>query len=74
MGGRALDDGRDTVVSALRRAVAGVRWYLREFSGESRWHAYVAGCAADGTAPMSRREFERHRDHLREHSAQGRCC
>ncbi|HEY1135636.1 MAG TPA: CstA-like transporter-associated (seleno)protein [Nocardioides sp.] len=61
-------------VARLHRAAAGVRWYLRAFSGESRWDAYVAACAADGTSPISRREFERHRDHLREHTAQGRCC
>ncbi|WP_301799535.1 YbdD/YjiX family protein [Nocardioides sp. ChNu-153] len=57
-----------------RRAWAGVRWYLREVSGEGRWDAYVARCAADGVEPVSRREFERHRDHLREHAAAGRCC
>lgn len=60
--------------SAFGRAWRGVRWYLKEFSGESRWDDYLQQCSADGTEPMSRREFERRRDHLREHSAQGRCC
>lgn len=52
----------------------GVRWYLREFTGETRWDAYVARCAQEGTEPMSRRAFERHRDDHRERSTQGRCC
>ncbi|MQW77690.1 putative selenoprotein [Nocardioides sp. dk4132] len=58
----------------LRRAAAGLRWYLREVSGESRWDDYLARCAADGRTPMSRREFERHRADLREHQQTGRCC
>ncbi len=58
----------------LRRVVAGVRWYLREISGEARWEDYLARCAADGRPPMSRRAYERHRADLREHQQSGRCC
>lgn len=58
----------------MRRALAGIRWYLREWSGEGRWDAYLADCERVGMVPMSRREYERHRDHLREHSTQSRCC
>lgn len=59
---------------AVRKALAGVRWYARELSGESKWDDYLARCARDGTPTMTRREFERHRDHQREGSTQGRCC
>ena len=64
----------DGVVGLVARSYAGVRWYLRELSGEARWDAYLEGCARDGVTPVSRREFERHRDHHRERSTQGRCC
>lgn len=59
---------------AVRRALAGVWWYLRELSGEARWDDYLERCEREGVAPMSRREFERHRDEHRERSTQGRCC
>ncbi len=59
---------------ATRRLVSGVRWYLKEVTGESRWEAYLARCAAEGTTPMTRREYERHRADLREHNPQSRCC
>ena len=58
----------------VRRALAGLRWYARQLSGESRWDEYLTDCARVGIEPMSRREFERHRDHHREHSVRGRCC
>ncbi|ROR91296.1 YbdD/YjiX family protein [Nocardioides aurantiacus] len=58
----------------LRRALAGVRWYARELSGEAKWDQYVARCAREGTEPMSRRAFERHRDDHRENGTQQRCC
>ncbi len=58
----------------VRRALAGVRWYAKELSGESKWDEHLARCARDGTEPMTRRAFERHRDHLREGATQGRCC
>lgn len=58
----------------LRRAWTGLRWYLREVSGEGRWDAYVARCRDDGVVPMSRRDFERQRDHERECAARGKCC
>jgi uncharacterized short protein YbdD (DUF466 family) len=61
-------------VNQVRRALAGVRWYARELSGEARWDDHLARCARDGVEPMSRRDFERHRDAHRESSTQGRCC
>lgn len=62
------------MTSRLREAARGVRWYVRQVTGEAKWDEYVAACADAGTEPMSRREFERHRDHEREASARGRCC
>ena len=61
---------RDSVIAAGR----GVRWYLRQVTGESKWDEYVDRCARDGTVPMSRRDFERHRAQHREENPQSRCC
>jgi uncharacterized short protein YbdD (DUF466 family) len=61
-------------MSALARAWRGVRWYLRTFSGESRWDDYLAACERDGVTPATRREFERHRADQVEHAPMARCC
>ena len=61
-------------MSAVRDAARALRWYVRQLTGEAKWDEYVAECAAFGDPPMSRREFERLRDHEREHAAGGRCC
>ena len=61
---------RERVVSAGR----GLRWYLRQVTGEAKWDEYVDRCACAGTTPMSRREFERHRSQHREDHPQSRCC
>lgn len=58
------------VVDALR----GVRWYLKEATGESRWDDYLAHCRAHGTEPMPRKAFERQRAEHRERCPQSRCC
>ena len=63
-----------SALPAPRKVVDGLRWYLKEVTGESRWEAYLARCAAEGTTPMTRREYERHRTDLREHNPQSRCC
>ena len=60
--------------AAVLRAGRGLRWFDRQSSGEAKWDEYVASCGARGTAPMSRREFERHRDDHRESNPQSRCC
>ena len=52
----------------------GVRWYLREFTGEARWDDYLRRCAEHGHQPMSRREFERRRADERERHPVSRCC
>jgi hypothetical protein len=60
--------------SAVIRAGRGVRWYLREWSGEARWDDYLRECAEHGHAPVSRREFERRRAALLESTPISRCC
>lgn len=62
------------VVERLRTTARGFRRYLRQVTGEAKWDEYVARCAADGTEPMTRREFERHRDRHREAAARASCC
>ncbi|GAB3251037.1 YbdD/YjiX family protein [Nocardioides dilutus] len=59
---------------AVLRAGRGLRWYVRQATGEAKWDEYVAACRADGTEPVSRREFERHRAEHREANPQARCC
>jgi uncharacterized short protein YbdD (DUF466 family) len=59
-----------------RRLLGGVRWYLREVSGESAYDRYVAHMRADHPAQpvMTRREFERRRQDDRDSRPQARCC
>lgn len=61
-------------MSVVVRAWRGLRWYVREATGEARWDEYVARCAASGSPPMTRRAWERHRADHRERNPQSRCC
>jgi uncharacterized short protein YbdD (DUF466 family) len=61
-------------VSAVVRALRGVRWYLRELTGEAGWDRYLEHCAEHGHEPMSRREFEKRRSDAREANPVTRCC
>lgn len=61
-------------MSVLVRAWRGLRWYVRESTGEARWDAYVDRCAASGEEPMTRRAWERHRAEHDERHAPTRCC
>lgn len=61
-------------MSVLVRAWRGLRWYVREATGEARWDEYVERCSRDGTEPVSRRAWERHRADVREHDPRSRCC
>ena len=63
-----------TAVAFARRAWQGVRWYLREFSGEARWDDSLRSCTQHGHRPMSRREFERRRADEAERNPVSRCC
>jgi uncharacterized short protein YbdD (DUF466 family) len=56
-----------TWLSRLRR-------YVRQCTGEAKWDEYVDRCGRADVVPMSRREFERARDHEREHAPGARCC
>ena len=62
------------VRTAAVRAWRGVRWYLREWSGEARWDDYLRHCREQGHEPMSRRAFERQRAEAAERNVAGRCC
>jgi uncharacterized short protein YbdD (DUF466 family) len=59
-----------------REVLSGVRWYLREVSGESGYDRYVAHARRDhpGQPVMTRREFERRRQDDRDARPQARCC
>ena len=80
LGGRAARAVRSGRVSApapegaLARVARGVRWYLRELTGEARYDQHVERCHAQGREPMSRRAFERHRADARERTTHQRCC
>ncbi|MHA5050947.1 YbdD/YjiX family protein [Streptomyces sp. SD15] len=64
--------------SVLRRAVSGVRWYVRELTDESAYDRYVAHLRRGhpGACVPSRREFERMRtDRQEKDPREGfRCC
>jgi hypothetical protein len=60
--------------AAVVEAARGIRWYLRQVTGESKWDDYLARCHAEGVTPVSRRTFERHRADHRERNPQSRCC
>jgi uncharacterized short protein YbdD (DUF466 family) len=62
------------VTAAAVRAWRGVRWYLREFTGEANWDRYLERCAVHGHTPMTRREFERQRADALEKNPISRCC
>lgn len=56
------------------RAHEGLVWYLKEATGEAKWDEYLEACRSEGSKPMSRREFERHRAEHKERNPQSRCC
>ena len=67
------------MTAAVKRARdlgRGLRWYLREVSGESAYDRYVAHMRAEhpDALVMSRRDFERARQDHREANPRARCC
>jgi uncharacterized short protein YbdD (DUF466 family) len=60
----------------VKGMLAGVRWYLREVSGESAYDRYVEHVRRDhpDQPVMSRRDFERRRQDEREENPRARCC
>jgi uncharacterized short protein YbdD (DUF466 family) len=59
-----------------KQVFSGVRWYLREVSGESAYDRYVEHMRRDhaGQPVMSRRDYERRRQDHREENPRARCC
>jgi uncharacterized short protein YbdD (DUF466 family) len=67
------------MTAAAKRALElgrGLKWYLREVSGESAYDRYVAHMRAEhpDALVMSRRDFERARQDHREANPRARCC
>lgn len=62
--------------TAVVRACRGVRWYVREVTGESAYDRYVEHetRAHPGAAVLDRRDFERRRQDLEDARPQQRCC
>ncbi len=60
----------------VKEAFAGVRWYLREVSGETAYDRYVEHLRRDhpDAIVMSRRDFERMRMDDRDANPRARCC
>ena len=60
----------------LRHACSGIRWYLREVTGESAYDRYVEHMRRDHPEQpvMSRREYERRRMRMRDENPRARCC
>ena len=54
----------------------GLRWYLRELTGESQYDHYLERHAREhaGAPPLSRREFERRRIAAADPKPGSRCC
>jgi uncharacterized short protein YbdD (DUF466 family) len=59
---------------ALFKVGRGIRWYLRQSTGEAKWDDYVDRCRIEDLEAMSRRDFERHRAEHKENARQSRCC
>jgi uncharacterized short protein YbdD (DUF466 family) len=60
----------------VKEVVAGVRWYLREVTGESGYDRYVEHMRSEHSEQpvMSRRDYERRRQDERNENPRARCC
>jgi uncharacterized short protein YbdD (DUF466 family) len=60
----------------MRTIARSVLWYLRELTGETQYDRYLERHAREhtGTAPLSRREFERRRIDETDVKPGARCC
>jgi uncharacterized short protein YbdD (DUF466 family) len=60
----------------VSQAVKGIRWYLREVTGEADYDRYLAQARRHhpGEPVLSRREFERRKMTLLEGRQNARCC
>jgi len=64
------------VLARSRRAWRGLRWYLREVTGESAYDRYLAHerSAHPDSPVLTRAQFERQRQDLAGARPQQRCC
>lgn len=62
------------MITAALKAGCGIRWYLKQATGEAKWDEYLERCSNEEVEPMSRRDFERHRTEHKENNPQSRCC
>ncbi|MBC7560134.1 MAG: YbdD/YjiX family protein [Dermatophilaceae bacterium] len=62
------------MMTAVLKAGRGIRWYLKQVTGEAKWDEYLERCRREGAEPMSRRHFERHRAEHQETNPRARCC
>ncbi len=60
----------------VREVLSGVRWYLREVSGETAYERHVEHVRREhpDAIVMSRRDFERYRQDDRNDKPRARCC
>jgi len=59
----------------VRVVVRGVRWYVRELTGEAAYDRYVAHARTHPERePLTRAQWWRARDDARESAAHERCC
>lgn len=65
-----------TALGAIARAASGVRWYVRELMGDSRYERYVAHLAAThpGAPVPTERQFWRDRHAEEDANPSSRCC
>ncbi|MBC7724148.1 MAG: YbdD/YjiX family protein [Burkholderiaceae bacterium] len=64
------------MTALILRAAKGVRWYVRELMGDSRYERYVAHLSAThpGATVPTEREFWRERHAIEERNPTSRCC
>jgi hypothetical protein len=60
--------------TAVLKVGRGIRWYLKQATGEAKWDDYLGECRSKGLEPMPRRDFEWHRTDHKENNPQSRCC
>jgi len=60
--------------SSALRVGRGIRWYLKQVTGEAKWDEYLERTRNENVSPVSRRDFERHRAEHKERTPQARCC
>ena len=60
--------------TAALKVGRGIGWYLKQATGEAKWDEYLERARSEDVEPMSRRDFERHRNEYKENNPQARCC